>query len=598
MRLIPSRSTMIGTLALLMASLPVLPAAAAESGTAPASPSAVTAGAKKSITLLHTNDIHSRVEASDAGIGYAALATLARQYKAENPNTLLLDAGDTFHGQTIANLVRGESIVKLMNTIGYDAMTAGNHDFNYGYPRLVELAGQAKFPVLSSNTKKEDGSRILESYIIKEVDGIKLGIFGLSTPETAFKTHPNNVKGLTFHDPALEAKAIVGELKGKVDAIIALAHLGVDESSTDTSIKVAQAVPEIDVIIDGHSHTEMKEGTQVGPVLIAQTGEYLKNIGRVDLTFENGKLTGKKAGLLTKASVKEGGTAEDPAIVELVKGIKQEQEAVLSQEVGSTQIKLVGDREVVRKGESNLGNLIADAMIAESGADVSLTNGGGIRASIEPGPITKGEVVTVLPFGNYIQTKKVMGSELLAALEHGVSGYPESFAPFPHIGGMTFTFDASKPAGSRVASVNVKGVPLVPEQEYVLATNDFIAAGGDKYDMFRDQPVLGDYASLEEALISYLQKQGAVSTVAAGRINVTGAAPVAVPAPAAGAPASAPAPAAAAEVQPAGGVHVVKPGDSLWRIAKLHRTTWQKLQELNALRNPNLIYPGQQIVLP
>nr|WP_269870147.1 5'-nucleotidase C-terminal domain-containing protein [Paenibacillus caseinilyticus] len=589
---------LLGTFALLMAALPALPAAAANERTAQTFPG-LAGAAKKSITLLHTNDIHSRVEASETGIGYAALATIAKQYKAANPNTLLLDAGDTFHGQTIANLVRGESIVKLMNTVGYDAMTAGNHDFNYGYPRLVELAGQTKFPILSSNAKKADGSRILKSYVIKEVDGIKLGIFGLSTPETAFKTHPNNVRGLTFEDPALEAKAVVGELKGKVDAIIALAHLGVDESSTDTSIKVAQAVPEIDVIIDGHSHTEMKEGTQAGSVLIAQTGEYLKNIGRVDLTFENGKLTGKTAGLLSKESVKESGIAEDPAILEILKEIKKGQDAVLSQEVGSTSVKLVGDREVVRKGESNLGSLIADAMLSETGADVAITNGGGIRASIEPGPITKGEVVTVLPFGNYIQTKKVKGSELLAGLEHGLSGYPESFAPFPQIGGMTLEFDAAKPAGSRVVSVHVKGVPLVTEQEYVLATNDFIAAGGDKYTMFKEQPVLGDYSSLEETLISYLQKQGTATAAAEGRIVVKGAAPSVLPAPAPAGGTPAPAPAVVpTEVQNTGRIYVVKPGDTLWAIAKLDRTSWQKLQELNALHNPSLIFPGQQIVLP
>lgn len=598
-------------LAALMLVSAAAPAAAAET-------SAADAGGKKGttkITLFHTNDTHSRVDESKEGIGFAKMAALIKEYAKTNPNSLVLDAGDTFHGQTIANLVRGESIVNIMNAAGYNAMAAGNHDFNYGYERLVELAGKAKFPVLSANTKKADGTRILNPYVIKEVDGIKLGIFGLTTPETAYKTHPNNVAGLTFTDPAVEAKAIVGELKGKVDAIIALTHLGVDKSSIDTSIKVAEQVPDIDVIIDGHSHTKLDTGMKVGNVLIAQTGEYLKQFGRVDLTFENGKLKDKVSSLITKKAADEDKTPGDPAVLEIIHSVKKEQEKVLQQKVGSTSVKLVGDREVVRKGESNLGNLIADAMIDETGADVAITNGGGIRDSIAAGPITKGQVITVLPFGNYIQTKKVKGSDIVAALEHGVSAYPDPLGGFPQVGGITFELDPAQPKGQRVSGVKVKGQPIDPDKMYLLATNDFMAAGGDDYKMFKDYPLAGDYSSLEESLIKYFQKKGEVNPQVEGRIAVKKASgtvtPPAPPAPTPPAPAPAvpapttpaPAPEAAkpAPAAPAatdGAVYIVKSGDTLWKIGKKHNTTWQKLQELNQFNDPNLIFPGQKVKLP
>lgn len=554
----------------------------------------------RTITIFHTNDIHSRVESSKDNIGYAEMATMVKAYKKDHPNTLLLDIGDTFHGQTIANLVKGESIVDIMNAVGYDAMVPGNHDFNYGYARLVELSKLTQFPVVSANVKQADGNRLLKPYVIKEVDGIKLGIFGLTTPETAYKTHPNNVEGITFADPAEEAKTIVAELKGKVDAIIAISHIGVDGSSVDTSIKLAKAVPEINVILDGHSHTVMEKGTLESGVLIAQTGEYLKNVGRVDLTFENGKLTGKTASLISKQQFDEQKIAPDQAVLDIVGKVKKEQESVLQEVVGSSGVKLVGDREVVRVGESNLGNLIADAMLSETGADVAITNGGGIRASIEAGQITKGQVITVLPFGNYIQTKRVKGSDIRAALELGVSAYPDSLGGFPQVGGVAFEFDPSLPKNARITSIQVKGQPLDPEQAYVLATNDFMAAGGDNYTMFKNYPIANDFSSLEESLIAYIRNIGDVQPKVEGRIRVKAAAAnastEASAAAAAAAQSSVPAVSPGAVSQ--GKIYIVQPGDSLSKIAKLIGTTWQTLHRLNPIPNPNRIYPGQEILLP
>ncbi|WP_375790282.1 5'-nucleotidase C-terminal domain-containing protein [Paenibacillus agricola] len=588
------------TLVSLLVLSSVTPVFAAEGGGPAGTANAPTGTqASQTITILHTNDIHSRVEESADSIGYAKLSTLLKQQKASNPNTLMIDAGDTFHGQTIANLVRGESIVKIMNTVGYDAMAAGNHDFNYGSAHLVELAKQTKFPVLGANVKKADGSRLIGTNLIKEMNGVKIGIFGLSTPETAYKTHPKNVEGITFADPVQEAKLQVAELKGKVDVIIAVTHLGVDTTSIDTSKKLAEQVPEIDLIIDGHSHTVMEKGTMVGNVLIAQTGEYSKNIGKIQLTFEAGKLTSKTASLITRKDAEQ--IQADPAILDIINDVKKSQEDVLSQVVGSTSEKLIGERTVVRKGESNLGNLITDAMLKETGADVAITNGGGIRASIEAGQVTKGQIITVLPFGNYIQTKNVKGSDIKAALELGVAGYPGELGGFPHVAGVVFEFDASQPGGSRVTSVAIKGKPLDLNQTYLLATNDFMAAGGDQYTMFKEYPIANDFSSLEEAVISYMQSVGSKLPKVEGRIVAKMASPApttpAVPA-APVAPTVPKVPTTPAMQQDQLKVYIVKPGDSLSKIANLYATTWRKLQELNKILNPNRIYPGDEIILP
>ena len=530
----------------------------------------------KKISIVFTNDIHSRVEAESGGIGYAKIASLIKHYRNLNPNLLVLDAGDTFHGQTISTLVQGETIVDIMNEMGYDAMTAGNHDFNYGTERLLELAETADFPVLGGNLKKADGHVLLQSYTIKEVDGVKIGIFGLVTPETKYKTHPKNVEGLIFEDPVTHAKAMVEQLTGQVDVIIALSHLGMDESSLYRGDKVAKEVPGIDIIIDGHSHQVVNQ--MIGNTLITQAGEYGNKIGVIDLLFKDRKLSGKNAVILSKEDT--ANIEPDKKITELIAQIKADQGKVLNEVVAATPVKLVGERETVRTGESNLGNLITNAMLEVTEADAALTNGGGIRASIEAGNITKGDVITVLPFGNYIVTIEVSGAEIKQALELGASDYPSAKGAFPHVAGMSYTIDSEKPAGEKIYSIKVGGKPLDLTKKYVLATNDFIAAGGDEYTMFTDKPVLNHYSSLDEAVIEYVQLESIPNVE--GRIAVGAQSKIVEQEP----------------EQNTVNVYVIKSGDTLHQIAKQHGTNWKKLTEINKLSNPHLIFPNQNIVLP
>ncbi len=473
------------------------------------------------LVVLHTNDTHARIlEGKNDGMGFAKLTTEILRIRSENPNVLLLDAGDTLHGQTFATLTKGENIVKLMNLMKYDAMTPGNHDFNYDQQRLLTLAGQMTFPLLSANIKKADGTNFLTAATIKEVGGIKIGLFALSTPETAYKTHPNNVAGLTFANPITEAKIMVAELQAKTDVIVCLAHLGLDTGSEFTSQKVAEAVPGIDVIVDGHSHTALKDGLRVGSTLIGQAGEYGKNLGIFELTVTGGKVTRSTASLFNKEHTST--LTPDSAMAALITDLDKANQIITGVKVGSTAVSLDGERGNVRRGETNLGNLITAAMLDATGAEVAITNGGGIRASIDAGDITNGEVITVLPFGNYVVVKTVTGQDLLDALELGVNKYPEENGPFPHVAGIQFTFDQGKPAGSRIVSATAKGGPIDPKAEYIMATNDFMAAGGDGFTMFADDNIKGEFPTLAEILANYLTKSTVVAPVMDGRVKIIG----------------------------------------------------------------------------
>src|SRR6056297_318942 len=471
------------------------------------------------ISIVHTNDTHGRiVEDGYAGnIGFAKIATLIENKRAENPNTLVLDAGDALHGQTIAQLNEGESVVKIFNEIGYDAMTAGNHDFNYGKERLLELSEMAEFPILAANIYADSYENFLPEYVIKEVGGVKVGIFGLATPETKFKSHPKNTEGLEFFDSVIIAKLMVAELKNQVDVVVALSHLGMDQSSTERSDLIAEYVDGIDLIVDGHSHTVLEEGMMVGDTMIVQAGEYDKFLGVVDMVVEGSNVKSITPSLIPQ----EEGIAVEPhsGVTEIIEEVQEENNLITEEVVVSSDIKLEGSREFVRTGETNLGNLITDAMVDFTGADLALTNGGGIRASIEAGEITVGDVITVLPFGNYVVTIDVTGAELLEALEHGYSAYPESLGAFPHISGMNVVIDPSQEVGSRVVEVMVKGEELDMEASYSLATNDFLAAGGDGYAMFGDNELSALYPGLDEILIEYIREYGTEGSSVEGRIQ-------------------------------------------------------------------------------
>lgn len=554
------------------------------------------------ITIIHTNDTHARLVGTATEIGFAKMATLIKEAKEANPNTLVLDAGDTLHGMPIVNISKGENAIKVLEAAGYDYMTLGNHDFNYGKERVYELKETSNVEIITANLLDKNGKSLFTPYAIKEIAGVKIGIFGLTTPETAYKTSPTNVEGITFADSIEISKKMVKELQDKVDVIIALAHIGLDESSVVTSKAIAEKVDGIDIIIDGHSHTKLPEGLLINDTLIAQTGNWGQNLGFVNIEVQNGEIINKTAELLSAEAA--ANTAEDPNLLNTINEIQEANKAVFDQVVAKTDIYLDGVRENVRTKETNLGNLSADAVRAASGADVGFVNGGNIRVDIQPGDITFGKVAELFPFGNTVQVKKISGQDLLEVLEHSVSGYPAAQGGFLHVSGLTFEFDPEQPAGLRVLNVNVGNKPLNLGSEYTVAINDFLGIGGDGFEMFAKYPIAAEFGTYEEIFADYLNTNGTKGIEVSGRITVKKAV-VEEPAPVEPTePAPAPVPEPAPEpVKPiptpeAEVTYIVIPGDVLWKIAEKYSITWEILAEYNNLANPHLIFPDQVIKVP
>ena len=479
------------------------------------------------VVILHTNDMHGRAAAdlNTGTLGYAAIAQIKLDLQEMGASVLLLDAGDASQGTPIVNLSRGRTAMEFMNAAGYDAMVPGNHDFDWGVDNLLENRELAEFPLLAANiTDKADGATLFQSYAIYAMpNGVKVGVFGLATPEILTKTHPDRVSGIdVLMDEALYAcaQAQIDALKAQGCAlIVCLGHLGVDEESAPhRSIDVLENTTGIDLFVDGHSHTVIDGGIQVGDSLLVSAGEYGKRLGVV--VFDGDTL---QASLYANPS--------NPEVAALVKAVQDEVSAQLAQVFATTEILLNGERDPgVRTQETNLGNFAADAILWAARRSVgdhvaaAVTNGGGIRASIQAGDITMNDMKTVFPFGNEVTVLTVTGAELLEALEAATHSTPAAIGAFPQVAGIELTIDTAvafeqgelypdstyhQPAnpGGRVTIVTVGGEPFALGARYTIATNDFTAAGGDTYYAFRQPFAVSGYRtgmSLEDALIQYV----------------------------------------------------------------------------------------------
>jgi len=430
------------------------------------------------IRILHVNDFHGFAEphqplgSSEMVGGIAYLAARAKELRREKPS-LLLAAGDMIQGNNWANLFQGESVIRVMNGMRFDAMVVGNHEFDFGQDVLRTRISEAQFPVLGANVEWLEG---LKPYVVLELGGLKVAVIGVVTEDTPVSTHPRNVVGLKFQSPQETLKRWVAALQGTSDVIIALSHCGYPADR-----KLAENVPGIHVIVGGHSHTKLAEPAVVGNTVIVQAWEHGKVLGVLDLTWEEGRLM-KWEGRLEEVRPEPGEV--DQPVQTIVEEYEGRLDAALSQKVGEALCDL--DGEHVRQRETNFGDLIADIMRDTSGADATIINGGGIRTSIRRGEVLVKHVYSALPFDNYIVAIQLTGREIREALEHGVSGVERGEGRFPQVSGLSFSYRPSAPEGSRVQEVRVAGQPLDADREYVVGTNDFLAAGGDGYRAFGD----------------------------------------------------------------------------------------------------------------
>lgn len=498
------------------------------------------------IVILHTNDVHGAID------NYASVAALKDAYEAAGAQVLLMDAGDFSQGSTSVNVSEGATAVELMNMAGYDVATTGNHEFDFGYANLKTLMEQAEFPILAANAFTAEGELAMdEANTTFQLGDVTVGVFGLATPETATKAHPAKLEGVTFlaEDELFAcAQEQVDELTAAgCDYIICLGHLGIDAESTgNRSIDLLENVTGIDVFIDGHSHStqsdiaEETNGTgMVGDTVLTSTGTKLESVGVVDIAAD-GTIDASTISM-EELNATEGFTP-DQDIATRVSEINAQIEEDMGQVIGTSEVDLDGVRENVRASETNLGDLITDAMLWQAGqdneeVDAAITNGGGIRASIAAGDITKKSVNDVLPFGNTLYVVELTGAELLEALEASTYCTPEPVGAFPQVAGIEFTintgaaYDAgenypgttyAEPASiNRVTIQTVGGQAFDADATYTIVTNDFLAAGGDTYYAFSAAESGYDTGiSLDQVVMDYITGE-LDGTVTAARYGQT-----------------------------------------------------------------------------
>lgn len=482
--------------------------------------------AAKDIVILYTNDAHCGIE---DGMGYQGLSAAKRALLAAGNKVLLVDNGDAVQGDTIGTLSKGEYIIDIMNKLGYDVATPGNHEFDYGMDQFNKLVEKADFDYISCNFVDKDGNPVLKPYVIKEADGVKIAFVGISTPKTITTSTPtyfqdgngNYIYGFMQDDTGEKLYAAV---QSAVDAarkegakyVIAMAHLGIETDCQPwTSSDVIVNTSGIDVVLDGHSHSTIagdivknKEGKDV---ILTSTGTKLANIGCLTITAD-GKLSST--------------LINDDGVGETISEIKKGYEEMVNTVVASTKVELtvndpVSGERMVRRQETNLGDLCADAYRAMSGADIAVVNGGGIRVSIPAGDITYGQIIAVHPFGNEMCVVEATGQQILDALEMGARNAPGECGGFLQVSGMSYEIDLNvEPTVEvnadgmftgvsgeyRVKNVKVGDEPLDLAKTYTLASHNYmLKSAGDGMAMFQGCTLLQDSVMIDnQVLINYI----------------------------------------------------------------------------------------------
>lgn len=490
-----------------------------------------------SVVVLYTNDVHCGYADN---IGYAGLSAYKKAFEKAGNTVLLADCGDAIQGDTIGTLSKGEYIIDMMNYVGYDVATIGNHEFDYGMDQFMALTEKANFPYVSANFVDKDGKPFFDAYKIIEAGGWKIAFVGVSTPETLFKSNPVNfqdAEGNFIYSFCGEGdgKGVYTAAQNAVDAaraegadiVIAITHLGTDAASIPfTSNDLIMNTTGIDAVLDGHSHStweqEMVKNAAREEVILTSTGTKLENVGALTIGYdaENDVPT-----LSTK--LHNESLFQDDETAEFIAGIAVQFEGLLNEVVAHTDVDLTtkdpatGER-MVRSCETNLGDLCADAYLNMLGADIAFVNGGGVRADIAAGDITYGNIIKVHPFGNEACLILATGQQILDALELGCSGLPGELGGFLQVAGLTYEVDTSIPstveqdangaftgvAGERrVKNVLVNGEPIDPAGEYKLASHNFMLKnGGDGYAMFKDDEILKDCVMIDnQVLINYIK---------------------------------------------------------------------------------------------
>ncbi len=490
--------------------------------------SSLPAWAQTALTILYTSEHHGTIQPIDQGAftgqgGVERRATLIKQIRKEVEHLLVVDSGDLLMGTAMSSIYRGEADIAAMNLMGYDAVAAGNHDFDFGTRHLKGLHDAATFPFLCSNVRPQEPDTC-KRYVIKTLGTLRIGLIALigkrNYPDTFNRTVVLEVE---FQDPIAAAKKAAEELRDRVDLLVAITH-----QDTEEDLALAKGVPALDVIIGGHTEgfdglvpqgkTAPVEGrvelAGAGPVFV-KTHRQGRTLGRLDLVIHDKTIMVAEARNLPVTST----VPSDPAVAKLVLEYAQRLDEKTNLVLGEAAQKLEGGNNEIRTRETNLGNLLADLARQHAGTEIALINAGMVRSSIPAGPVTLKRIMEVLPFDSTLTSFHITGEQLKGALENSVSRLPQSAGRFLQVSGITVSFDSTAPSGSRITSVLVNGSPLDPARLYSVAADHFIAEGGDGYSIFLQAINRRDHQiPLRDVLVSAL-KSGLLTAMEEARIR-------------------------------------------------------------------------------
>lgn len=483
------------------------------------------------VQIFHTNDMHGRISTNDddsISIGIDKIAKVVNLALVDNKNTFWFDAGDFSHGTPRMTMSDYDRLVETLNITPLNAICTGNHDYNVSMEYLYKLSKDLNAYVLSANTlDRKTSEPVLLPYMIwgvdpkqndylnksgnsndSTLDDIKIGVFGLTTPETAYKTNPKNVTGVEFADPCVTAKTTVDMLKNTCHVIIALTHLGLDNSSEFTSERLVREVPDIDLVIDGHSHTELRHGMKVGNTWIVQAGSHGHFLGHVIMEIDNvtKSVRNIEAELLEEDDVDEIIKSPNVFAAKKIKELDRITDAKLSKVLTNLDHDINGERTLVRCHEAELGDLVADALRVKTGSDIAVINGGTLRTGLPRGPVSLKDLTAVFPFENTVQVAEIKGSVIKDMLEHSVYAAPAAFGGFLHVSGMSFKYKSSAAYGFKVVDITIGSESIDYDRTYTIASADFLFVGGDDYNMLIDLPIIRQYGNIEYIVAQYLNK--------------------------------------------------------------------------------------------
>ena len=472
------------------------------------------------ITLLSINDVYEIAPKNGKG-GFAPLMTLLEEQRAMTDHSVTTVNGDFLSPSLLSGLLKGAQMIDFFNLVGVDYVSFGNHEFDFGPDVAAERIAESDFTWLGTNVLDREGAAFGGSVLTatRQMGEIKVGFLGLLTEETEVLSSPG--EGIVIRPPLEAAAGAAEALKAQgAHVIVALTHMTLADD-----IALARAVPDISVILGGHEHTPityMERGTVIQKA--GSDAHYLA-VTHLDVAMVEGRKGPELQVIPSWQLISTAGVAPHTGVAELAARYETKLDEELGEVVGTASVALDSRRSVVRSEESNFGNLIADAMRLAVGADVGLTNGGGIRGDTlyEAGhSLTRRDILSELPFGNLTVKLSLTGAQLRQALENGVSQVEEGAGRFPQISGMRFVYDPSRPAGERVVSVTVGGAPLDENRRYSLATNDYIAAGGDGYGVLADAQPLIDASGavlMATTVMNHIAAQGSVAPQPEGRIE-------------------------------------------------------------------------------